>query len=81
MNDQRFILNPFGELTLTAEDRARLVEITDEIIMAKFEEYEEHLNIGKQVDLKRWKKFAKSGPTTTYLERKSSTPNTKLPSC
>ncbi|EEY63198.1 uncharacterized protein PITG_15419 [Phytophthora infestans T30-4] len=79
MNDQRFILNPFGELTLTAEDRARLVEITDEIIMAKFEEYEEHLNIGKQVGLKRWKKFAKSGPTTTYLERKSSTPNTKLP--
>ncbi|KAG3059549.1 hypothetical protein PC121_g13894 [Phytophthora cactorum] len=79
MNDQRFILNPFGELTLSAEDRARLVEITDEIIMAKFEEYEEHLNIGKIVDLKRWKKFSKSGPTTSYLERKSSSPNTKLP--
>ncbi|EGZ23083.1 hypothetical protein PHYSODRAFT_555802 [Phytophthora sojae] len=79
MNDQRFTLNPFGQLTLTAEDRARLVEITEEIIVAKFEEYEEHLNIGKQVDLKRWKKFAKSGPTTSYLERKSSSPNSKLP--
>ncbi|KAE9134183.1 hypothetical protein PF006_g14877 [Phytophthora fragariae] len=72
-------MNPFGELLLTAEDRAKLVEITDEIILAKFEEYEEHLNLGKQVDLKRWKKFAKSGPTTSYLERKSSSPNTKLP--
>eukprot|EP00644_Phytophthora_capsici_P000832 jgi/Phyca11/65957/gw1.16.279.1 len=79
MNDQRFTLNPFGELPLTAEDRSRLIEITDEIIMAKFEEYEEHLNINKQVDLKRWKKFAKSGPTTSYLERKSSSPNSKLP--
>ncbi|KAG6608957.1 uncharacterized protein IUM83_12926 [Phytophthora cinnamomi] len=65
MNNQRFTVNPFGELTLTAEDRAKLVEITDEIIIAKFEEYEEHLNIDKLVDLKRWKKFAKSGPTTS----------------
>ncbi|KAG7387959.1 hypothetical protein PHYPSEUDO_013357 [Phytophthora pseudosyringae] len=79
MNDQRFTMNPFGELTLTAEDGAKLIEITDEIILAKFEEYEEHLNINKKVDLARWKKFSKSGPTTSYLERKSSSPNTKLP--
>ncbi|GMF13516.1 unnamed protein product [Phytophthora lilii] len=79
MDNQRFTMNPFGELTLTADDRAKLVEITDALIMAKFEEYEEHLDIGKKVDLTRWKKFAKSGPTTSYLERKSSSPNSKLP--
>jgi hypothetical protein len=79
MNNQRFTMNPFGELALTAEDRARLVQIADDLVLAKFEEYEEHLNIGKTVDLVRWKKFSKSGPTTSYLERKSSSPNSKLP--
>ncbi|KAL7994274.1 putative START-like domain superfamily protein [Plasmopara halstedii] len=79
MNDQRFLINPFGQLNLSREACNKLVEITDEIIMAKFEEYEEHLNINKQVDLKRWKKFSKSGPTTAYLERKNQNPDTKLP--
>ncbi|CAH0479604.1 unnamed protein product [Peronospora belbahrii] len=77
--DNRFMMNPFEALKLTAEDRNKLVEITDAIIMEKFDEYVEHLSIGKMVDLSRWKKFTKSGPTTSYLERKSSSPNSKLP--
>ena len=77
--DKRFTMKPFRDLTLTTEDRAKLVEITNAIIMEKYDEYVEHLHIGKKVDLSRWKEFNKSGPTTTYLERKSSSPNTKLP--
>ncbi|KAG6608905.1 uncharacterized protein IUM83_12927 [Phytophthora cinnamomi] len=79
MDNQRFTINPFGELTLSAHDRAKLVDIADTLVMAKFEEYEEHLNNEKRVDLVRWKKFTKSGPTTMYLERKKSSPNSKLP--
>ncbi|CAH0476011.1 unnamed protein product [Peronospora belbahrii] len=73
------MMKPFADVTLTDAERTKLVEITDTIIMDKFEEYEEHLNIGKNVNLNRWKKFVKSGSTTTYLERKSSSPHTKLP--
>ncbi|KAE8996014.1 hypothetical protein PR003_g20136 [Phytophthora rubi] len=76
--DKRFTVNPFGRLELTAQDRAQLVQLADELVLAKFEEYEEHLNNQKQVDLNRWKKFTKSGPTTTYLERKNSNPDSKL---
>ncbi|CAH0493402.1 unnamed protein product [Peronospora farinosa] len=77
--DKRFTMKPFRDLTLTAEDRVKLVEITDAIIMEKFDEYVEHLKCGKKVNLSRWKKFTKTGSTTSYLERKSSSPNTKLP--
>ncbi|KAG2813556.1 hypothetical protein JG687_00010187 [Phytophthora cactorum] len=79
MDNKRFTVNPFGELTLSAEERAKLVAIADELVLAKFEEYEEHLNIGKKVDVTRWKKFSNSGTTTTYLERKNSNPDSKLP--
>ncbi|GMF13515.1 unnamed protein product [Phytophthora lilii] len=79
MDNERFTENPFGELTLSAHDRAKLLEIADSVVMAKFEEYEEHLNNEKQVDLGRWKKFTKSGQTTMYLERKKSSPHAKLP--
>ncbi|EGZ23082.1 hypothetical protein PHYSODRAFT_555799 [Phytophthora sojae] len=77
--DKRFTVNPFARLELTAEDRAQLVQLADELVLAKFEEYEKHLNNQKQVDLNRWKKFTKSGPTTTYLERKNSNRDSKLP--
>ncbi|KAL3656606.1 hypothetical protein V7S43_018513 [Phytophthora oleae] len=79
MDNKRFTMNPFGELSLSTEERAKLISIADELVLAKFEEYEEHLNIGKQVDLTRWKKFSNSGTTTTYLERKNSNPDSKLP--
>ncbi|KAI9909933.1 hypothetical protein PsorP6_010375 [Peronosclerospora sorghi] len=79
METHRFTRNPFRELQLPAEDRATLVEITDAIILDKFEDYEAHLQHGKQVDLRRWKKIATSGPTSSYLERKSSNLNSKLP--
>ncbi|KAI9895509.1 hypothetical protein PsorP6_019648 [Peronosclerospora sorghi] len=72
-------MNPFRELKLTTDARAKLVEITDAIILEKFEEYEEHLAKSKQVDLLRWKKIDKSGPLTSYIERKCYNPNSKLP--
>ncbi|KAG6958130.1 hypothetical protein JG687_00009571 [Phytophthora cactorum] len=68
MSNRRFTVNPFGELTLANEDRAKLLEITDALVHAKFEEYEEHLQNEKRVDLARWKKFKTAGATTTYLE-------------
>ncbi|GMF39019.1 unnamed protein product [Phytophthora fragariaefolia] len=77
--DKRFILNPFGGLDLTEHDRTELIQLADKLVLAKFEEYEQHLNNEKQVDLVRWKKFTNSGPTTTYLERKNSNPDSKLP--
>ncbi|KAG2770537.1 hypothetical protein Pcac1_g18509 [Phytophthora cactorum] len=79
MSNRRFTVNPFGELTLANEDRAKLLEITDALVHAKFEEYEEHLQNEKRVDLARWKKFKTAGATTTYLERKKSNPNSNLP--
>ena len=44
--DKRFTMKPFRDLTLTTEDRAKLVEITNAIIMEKYDEYVEHLHIG-----------------------------------
>ncbi|ETI47526.1 hypothetical protein F443_08274 [Phytophthora nicotianae P1569] len=79
MSNRRFTLNPFGELTLAEEDRAKLVEITDALVHAKFEEYEQYLQNEKRVDLARWKKFKTSGATTTYLEREKSNPDSNLP--
>ncbi|KAG6608958.1 uncharacterized protein IUM83_12923 [Phytophthora cinnamomi] len=79
MSSKRFTVNPFGELTLTDQDRAKLIQLADQLVLAKFEEYEEHLNNKKKVDLSRWKKFSKAGSTTMHLERKNSNPDTKLP--
>ncbi|GMF13517.1 unnamed protein product [Phytophthora lilii] len=79
MYNNRFTINPFGEIPITAEDRAKLVKIADDLVLAKFEEYEEHLNNQKRVDLTRWKKLTNSGTTTSYLERKNSNPGSKLP--
>ncbi|GMF13514.1 unnamed protein product [Phytophthora lilii] len=79
MSNRRFTVNPFGELALTAEDRAKLVEIVDTLVMAKFEEYEEYINNEKQVDYRQWKKYANSGAATTYLARKNFNPDSKLP--
>ncbi|KAE8909527.1 hypothetical protein PF005_g15780 [Phytophthora fragariae] len=79
MSNKRFTVNPFEELALTAEDRAKLIDIADVLVLAKVEEYEEYLNNGKCVDLTRWKKFTSSGATTTYLERKKSNPESNMP--
>ncbi|KAI9909936.1 hypothetical protein PsorP6_010384 [Peronosclerospora sorghi] len=78
MDKHRFTVNPLKELNLTTKDRAKIVEITDAIIVDKFEEYEEHERQGKKVDLGRWMTIAKAGPMTAYLERKSSDPNSNL---
>ncbi|KAG7387956.1 hypothetical protein PHYPSEUDO_013354 [Phytophthora pseudosyringae] len=79
MSNRRFTVNPFGELALADEDRAKLVDIADSLLQAKFEEYEEYLNSEKRVDISRWKKFKTSGAATTYLERKKSNPDSNLP--
>ncbi|KAG7387949.1 hypothetical protein PHYPSEUDO_013347 [Phytophthora pseudosyringae] len=76
---QRFTVNPFGQLTLADEDHAKLVNISDALVQAKFEEYEEYLNSEKRVDISRWKKFKTSGAAMTYLERKKSNPDSNLP--
>ncbi|RAW41585.1 hypothetical protein PC110_g2243 [Phytophthora cactorum] len=72
-------MNPFGDLKLTAEDRGKLVDIANTLVLARFEQYEEYLNSNKDVDMTRWKKFKTSGPVTTYLERKKSSSDANLP--
>ncbi|ETL29230.1 hypothetical protein L916_17536, partial [Phytophthora nicotianae] len=79
MSNERFTVNPFGDLTLTAEDRTELVDVANKLVLAKFEAYEAHLQNERRVDLSRWKKFTNSGPTTTFIERKNSNPSCKLP--
>ncbi|KAE8987976.1 hypothetical protein PR002_g21902 [Phytophthora rubi] len=79
MSNKRFTVNPFADLTLTDKDRAELVNISEALVQTKLEEYENYLNNEKRVDLNRWKKFASSGATTSYLERKKSNPESKLP--
>ncbi|OWZ14570.1 hypothetical protein PHMEG_00011935 [Phytophthora megakarya] len=79
MSNRRFTVNPFGDLTLANEDRTKLLEITDALVHSKFEEYEEFINTEKRVDLGRWKKFAGSGATATYIERKHSKPDSNMP--
>ncbi|EGZ23081.1 hypothetical protein PHYSODRAFT_344380 [Phytophthora sojae] len=79
MSSKRLTVNPFEELALTAEDREKLVGIADTLVLANFEKYKEHLSNDKRVDLTRWKKHATSGATTTYLEKKSSNPDSKFP--
>uniref|UniRef100_A0AAV1TL30 Uncharacterized protein n=1 Tax=Peronospora matthiolae TaxID=2874970 RepID=A0AAV1TL30_9STRA len=69
MNDKRFTQSPFPEIRLSADDRANLVRIADALVRANLNEYQQHLNRGKKVDLTRWKRVCNSGTTTTYLER------------
>lgn len=75
----RFTVNPFPELVLTAEDRSQLIQIAHDLVVAKFAEYQEHINNQKYVDQARWKKYSKDGNTMMYLERKKSNPESKLP--
>ncbi|GMF45790.1 unnamed protein product [Phytophthora fragariaefolia] len=79
MSSKRFTVNPFGEVALTDQDRAQLIQLSGELVLAKFEEYEEYLNNQKEVDLNRWKKFSMSGSATMHLERKNSNPESRLP--
>ncbi|KAG7397322.1 hypothetical protein PHYBOEH_000904 [Phytophthora boehmeriae] len=75
----RFTVNPFPDLVLSSEDRESLVEIGNSLVLAKFKEYQEFLNNQKYVDTERWKTCMRIGNTTTYLERKKSNPNSKMP--
>ncbi|GMF39020.1 unnamed protein product [Phytophthora fragariaefolia] len=79
MSSKRFTVNPFEELKLTAVDRDKLVGIAETLVLANFNKYEEYLNNDKRIDLARWKKHTSSGATTTYLERKNSNSDSKLP--
>ncbi|KAI9910777.1 hypothetical protein PsorP6_010357 [Peronosclerospora sorghi] len=80
METHRFTFNPFRDLHLRPEDRTKIVDITNALVLEKFEEYEDYLRSRKNVDLRRWIKSATSGPTTTYLEHHaSSTGHSKLP--
>ncbi|RLN97628.1 hypothetical protein BBJ28_00006372 [Nothophytophthora sp. Chile5] len=79
MVGSRFTVNPFPDLALSVSDRAELVEIARTLVLAKFDEYEEHLRNKKHVDTARWKNYRQQGPTITYLERKKSNPNSRLP--
>ncbi|KAG3123065.1 hypothetical protein C6341_g26709 [Phytophthora cactorum] len=79
MSNKRFTVNPFEELTLTSEDRVKLVDIANTLVHAKLEEYEEYLKTAKTIHLVRWKKFSSSGAATTYIERKNSNPDSNLP--
>ncbi|KAF1780228.1 Nucleophile aminohydrolase [Phytophthora cactorum] len=68
----------------SVSDRVRLVEITNDIILAKFDEYERHLNRSLTSARKLTSNVGRSSPsrselTMSYLKRKSSRPNTKLP--
>ncbi|KAG1705728.1 hypothetical protein DVH05_003479 [Phytophthora capsici] len=75
----RFTVNPFPDLVLTGDDRTQLIEIANDLVMAKFAEYQEHINNQKYVDMARWKKYSQDGNTMMYLERKKSNPESKLP--
>ncbi|GMF48104.1 unnamed protein product [Phytophthora fragariaefolia] len=79
MSNKRFTMNPFQELRLTAEERVKLIDIADAIVLSKVEEYEEFLKNKKRVDLAHWKKFSSSGATATYVERKKVNPESNLP--
>ncbi|KAL7994270.1 putative START-like domain superfamily protein [Plasmopara halstedii] len=78
MDNKRFSENPFNPLILSSEERAKLVALLDEMILAKFSEYEEYVHNEKKIDLSRWKSFSRYGMTTTYLERKKSNSESKL---
>ncbi|CAH0479608.1 unnamed protein product [Peronospora belbahrii] len=75
----RFVFNPFPDLMLTRDDRARLTDVANKLVMAKLLEYQEHLKNHKLVDLSRWNKYKKDGSTMMYVERKKSNPESRLP--
>ncbi|EGZ23077.1 hypothetical protein PHYSODRAFT_251157 [Phytophthora sojae] len=53
--------------------------IAESLVLARFEQYEEHLNNKKHIDPMRWKKYSSSGAVTMYIERKKANPESKLP--
>ncbi|KAI9921035.1 hypothetical protein PsorP6_001245 [Peronosclerospora sorghi] len=75
----RFTVNPFPDLMVTREDRAHLIEIANSIVIDKLKEYQEYIDNNKIVDLTRWRKYQSNGNTLTYIERKNSTLDCKLP--
>ncbi|KAL7693430.1 putative START-like domain superfamily protein [Plasmopara halstedii] len=55
MSTKRFTVNPFDDLRLSVDDRTKLLAVAEELVHAKFAEYEEYINKRKWIDPVRWK--------------------------
>ncbi|KAL7678865.1 hypothetical protein Plhal304r1_c091g0171961 [Plasmopara halstedii] len=78
MSTKRFTVNPFDDLRLSVDDRTKLLAVAEELVHAKFAEYEEYINKRKWIDPVRWKKCSQAGAATTFMERKSVNPGSKM---
>ncbi|KAF4035947.1 hypothetical protein GN244_ATG11943 [Phytophthora infestans] len=70
MGKDRFVVNPFDELSLSSADKAGLVDFGYNFIDQNVEKYERFISdSGPRVDQKKWKVIKSKDDTRVYLER------------
>ncbi|EGZ14448.1 hypothetical protein PHYSODRAFT_332836 [Phytophthora sojae] len=70
MVKERFIMNPFTELSLTEHDHAQLKEVANNLILANLEKYTTYQDEKKKgVDPRRWKLCKQRQGIKMYVER------------
>ncbi|ETP53635.1 hypothetical protein F442_01483 [Phytophthora nicotianae P10297] len=70
MGKDRFVVNPFDELSLSSADKASLMDFGYNFIDQNIEKYERFIgDSGPKVDQKKWKLIKTKDDTRVYLER------------
>ncbi|KAG2784795.1 hypothetical protein JG687_00012650 [Phytophthora cactorum] len=70
MGKDRFVVNPFGELSLSSADKAGLMDFGRNFIDQNIEKYERFIGDSRpKVDQKKWKLIKTKDDTRVYLER------------
>ncbi|KAG1688431.1 hypothetical protein DVH05_003737 [Phytophthora capsici] len=73
----RFIVNPFPEMQISANDRLELQDLANTLIMTNVDKYNTFVTTGKrQVDPRRWKQIKQREQLTVYAERRESSHTT-----
>ncbi|KAL4133975.1 hypothetical protein PRIC2_004289 [Phytophthora ramorum] len=70
MGKDRFVVNPFAEVTLSDGDKDSLKDFAYNFIDQNIEKYEAYIgNSGVKVDEKKWKLIKTKDDTKVFLER------------
>ncbi|ETI55831.1 hypothetical protein F441_01509 [Phytophthora nicotianae CJ01A1] len=74
MGKDRFVVNPFEELSLSSADKASLMDFSYNFIDQNIEKYEAFISDGsRNIDQKKWKLIKTKDDTRVYLEREPMT--------
>ncbi|KAG6616705.1 uncharacterized protein IUM83_17962 [Phytophthora cinnamomi] len=79
MGKERFIVNPFPEMQIQPDDRLRLQDLANDLIMSNLQKYNNFVSLSKRkVNPRRWKKIKTRERLTVYAERPESVPSSGI---